>query len=87
VSRGVVSGSKCPDCDEGILIATVGTYSTPTPDGEYIDVPDVRWFTCTHCGEESLPHEACRKIDDAIDAHMGDRVTPNRVPLFNRSLA
>jgi|ERR1017187_1027778 YgiT-type zinc finger domain-containing protein len=72
---------KCFQCEKGVFERLSTTYVVPTQDGENVAVPDIVLWRCNACGEEVLPPESSRNIEQWISREE-ERFSPTEVDAF-----
>jgi YgiT-type zinc finger domain-containing protein len=72
---------KCFQCENGVFERLSTTYVVPTQDGENVAVPNIVLWRCNACGEEVLPPESSRSVEQWISREE-DRFTPTEVDAF-----
>ncbi len=57
----------CFACGEVSNEPVTENYRLELPNDKYVVVSDLRFLRCQNCGEETIPADAGRRIDSAIE--------------------
>lgn len=60
---------NCFECIGGRYVVIKRDYHAFIKDKDIV-IPDVEVLTCTHCGDEILDDQACKKIDKAKEEYI-----------------
>jgi HTH-type transcriptional regulator/antitoxin MqsA len=66
----IQSHLPCPVCDSGRLLPKIGDYLTTLPGGEKLNVPDISFAACDHCGEQTISLTESRKVEEFVAEHL-----------------
>lgn len=59
----------CPSCGHYACKMVVEDYNLKLVNGHFLIIPDLQFYRCVKCKEETIPASSCKRVNDAIQEY------------------